>query len=93
MGPKISTGTGQSTKLGSDHRHLKSGLVTFHPTILIFSLFKMLSSVLKKIWTEEKTVLFKFVWKTITLHVYLISFYKKDKPLYVSPYIVRIQHK
>lgn len=49
MGPKISTGTGQSTKLGSDHRHLKSGLVTFHPTILIFSLFKILSSVLKKI--------------------------------------------
>lgn len=93
MGPKISTGTGQSTKLGSDHRHLKSGLVTFHPTILIFSLFKILSSVLKKIWTEEKTVLFKFVWKKITLHVYLISFYKKDKPLYVIPYIVRIQHK
>lgn len=65
MGPKISTGTGQSTKLGSDHRHLKSGLVTFHPTILIFSLFKILSSVLKKIWTEEKTVLFKFVWKKL----------------------------
>lgn len=48
MGPKISTGAGQSTKLGSDHRHLKSGLVTFHPTILIFLLFKILSSVLKK---------------------------------------------
>lgn len=63
MGPKISTGTGQSTKLGSDHRHLKSGLVTFHPTILIFLLFKILSSVLKKNWTEEKTALFKFVWK------------------------------
>lgn len=46
MGPKISTGAGQSTKLGSDHRHLKSGLVTFHPTILIFLLFKILSSVL-----------------------------------------------
>lgn len=48
MGPKISTGTGQSTKLCSDHRHLKSGLVTFHPTILIFLLSKILSSVLKK---------------------------------------------
>lgn len=49
MGPKFktSTGTGQSTKLGSDHCHLKSGLVTFHPTILLFLLFKILSSVLK----------------------------------------------
>lgn len=54
MGPKISTGTGQSTKLGSDHRHLKSGLVTFHPTILIFLLFKILSSVLKKKLNRRK---------------------------------------
>lgn len=61
MGPKISTGAGQGTKLDSDHRHLKFGLVTFHPTILIFLLFKMLSSVLKKIEQKKKTVLFKFV--------------------------------
>lgn len=38
MGSKISTETGQSTKLGLDHRHLKSGLVKwFHYTIIIFS--------------------------------------------------------
>lgn len=54
MGPNISTGAGQSTKLGSDHRHLKSGLVTFHPTILIFLLFKILSSVLKKKEQKKK---------------------------------------
>lgn len=37
MGSKISTETGQSTKLGLDHRHLKSGLVKwFHYTIIIF---------------------------------------------------------
>lgn len=54
MGPKISTGAGQSTKLGSDHRHLKSGLVTFHPTILIFLLFKILLSEFKRKLNRRK---------------------------------------
>lgn len=37
MGKKISTENGQSTKLGSGHRHLKSGLVKWiYYTILIF---------------------------------------------------------
>lgn len=54
MGPKISTGAGQSTKLDSDHRHLKSGLVTFHPTILIFLLFKILLSEFKRKLNRRK---------------------------------------
>lgn len=54
MGPKISTGAGQSTTLGSDHRHLKSGLVTFHPTILIFLLFKILLSEFKRKLSRRK---------------------------------------
>lgn len=37
MGKKISTENGQSTKLGSGNRHLKSGLVKWiYYTILIF---------------------------------------------------------
>lgn len=40
MGKKISTENGQSTKLGSGHRHLKSGLVKWiYYTILIFLIF------------------------------------------------------
>lgn len=93
MGPKISTGAGQSTELGSDHRHLKSGLVTFHPTILIVLLFKILLSEFKRKLNRRKSVLFKFVLNKIPLHVYLISFCKKDKLLYKSPNIIRIQHK
>lgn len=88
MGPKISTGAGQSTKLDSDHRHLKSGLVTFHPTILIFLLFKMLSSVLKKIEQKKKPFYLSLCEKKLHC-IYLISFCK----IYVRPYIVRIQHK
>lgn len=59
MGPKISTETGQSTKLGLDHRHLKSGLVKcFHYAILIFLYFIFILNMFNIKFEQEKVPLF-----------------------------------